>query len=254
MLAAATAPPARRRRHRTDRRGGRGFRSSPSATRPGRGAARRCAGHQPLARRAWRFDGRGPRARVGGNVPRAARRCAVLACGAGQHRRTDRVCAGADAAIRQDPHFAGGDYYGGPAPEAGLGSPGGLPTSTTGRSRNWSTGSAARRRRRTPFGGMRRRPAAATRWKATWTTRARSWCAASTPTVTSLTEALMSHDVLPRPRLAGAVAGRPRSGILHCGGGFDRLYFPEQSRQLAEALPGRSRCTPSKRRWATTVS
>lgn len=53
--------------------------------------------------------------------PERVARCVVLASTAASTADQIAWCQTQLLAIREDPHFAGGDYYGGPHPEAGLG-------------------------------------------------------------------------------------------------------------------------------------
>ena len=52
--------------------------------------------------------------------PDRVRRCAVISVGASSTAEQIAFAQAQTLAIRQDPHFNGGDYYGGPEPEAGL--------------------------------------------------------------------------------------------------------------------------------------
>ena len=53
--------------------------------------------------------------------PGLVARCAVIAANAALTAQQLGWCRTQELAIRQDPHFAGGDYYGGPGPQQGLG-------------------------------------------------------------------------------------------------------------------------------------
>ena len=52
--------------------------------------------------------------------PERVRRCAVISIGASSTAEQIAFAQAQTLAIRQDPRFNGGDYYGGPGPEAGL--------------------------------------------------------------------------------------------------------------------------------------
>ena len=77
------------------------------------------------------------------------------------------------------------------------------------------------------------------RWKATWTTREKLVSRFDANSYILLTEALVSHDVSRgRGSLEQSLGGLEETEFFIAAVDSDRLYFPEQSRQLAEALPG----------------
>ena len=140
LLRAPRAPP---RRPRTAGRGVRGSRSSPCGTppRPRRGWPTpwaSAAGTPCLAARwAVRAPWSGP-----SRYPERVRRCAVISVGASSTAEQIAFAQAQTLAIRQDPHFNGGDYYGGPEPEAAWPWPAGSRTSPTAPRQSWMAGSA----------------------------------------------------------------------------------------------------------------
>ncbi|WP_312856923.1 homoserine O-acetyltransferase MetX [Arthrobacter mobilis] len=171
--------------------------------------------------------------------PERTARCAVISCGPASTAEQIAFTQSQLAAIRLDPAFAGGDYYGGPAPEAGLGIARRI-AHITYRSeaelefrfgRNAQDGEQ-------PFGGRthaaRGRYAVESYLDHQAGKLARRFDANS---YIVLAEALMSHDVARgRGSVAEALAGTETEFFL-AAVDSDRLYFPEQSRQLARALP-----------------
>ena len=70
----------------------------------------------------------------------------------------------------------------------------------------------------------------------------------------AITDALMSHDVTRGRGSLDEALGRATARFFVAAVDSDRLYFPSQSRELADALPGTLMCTSSRPRSATTVS
>ena len=174
------------------------------------------------------------------SYPERVRRCAVISVGV---RSTAEQIAFAQAqtlAIRQDPDFNGGDYYGGAEPEAGL--------ALARRIAHITYRSAAELDGR--FG--RKAQAAETPLEAgTLAGRGRYQVESyldhqgsklvrrfDANSYIAITEALMSHDVCRgRGSLKEALAPAT-ADFLVAAVDSDRLYFPAQSRELADALPG----------------
>ncbi|MCG2620439.1 homoserine O-acetyltransferase [Arthrobacter sp. I2-34] len=171
--------------------------------------------------------------------PERTARCAVISCGAASTAEQIAFAQAQVAAIRLDPDFAGGDYYGGPVPEAGLGIARRI-AHITYRSEpelEFRFGRAAQADER-PFGGVTH--AARGRYavesyldyqagKLVGRFDANSYLV--------LTEALMSHDIARgRGSVEEALAGVDTEFFI-AAVDSDRLYFPEQSRQLAQSLP-----------------
>jgi homoserine O-acetyltransferase len=171
--------------------------------------------------------------------PERTARCAVVSCGAASTAEQIAFAQAQVAAIRLDPDFAGGDYYGGPAPEAGLGIARRI-AHITYRSEaelEFRFGRNAQADEQ-PFGGLTH--AARGRYavesyldhqagKLVGRFDANSYIV--------LTEALMSHDVARGRGSVEEALARVDAEFFIAAVESDRLYFPEQSRQLARALP-----------------
>ena len=143
-------------------------------------------------------------------------------------------------AIRQDPHYNGGDYYGGPEPESGLALARRIAHITyrsaaelDGRFGRNAQGSEAPLDAGSLAGRGRYQVESYLDHQGNKLVRrfdANSYIA--------ITEALMSHDVCRgRGSLRESLA-RATAEFLVAAVDSDRLYFPAQSRALAEALPG----------------
>jgi homoserine O-acetyltransferase len=143
-------------------------------------------------------------------------------------------------AIRQDPHFKGGDYYGGPEPEAGLALARRI-AHITYRSAAELDGRFGRNAQEseTPLeaGSLagRGRYQVESYLDHQGSKLARRFDANS---YIAITEALMSHDVCRGRGGLGEALAPATAEFLVAAVDSDRLYFPAQSRQLAEALPG----------------
>ena len=139
------------------------------------------------------------------------------------------------AAIKSDPNWCNGDYYGtGRSPDLGMEIARRFAHLTYRGEAELDTGSPTiRRATRT------RRPVAATRCRATSSTRAAScWPASTRAPMCALTEALSSHDVgRGRGGVEAALRGCPVPTVV---GGItsDRLYPLRLQEELAELLPG----------------
>ncbi len=174
--------------------------------------------------------------------PERVRRCAVISVGA---RSTAEQIAFAQAqtlAIKQDPHFNGGDYYGGPPPEAGLALARRIAHITYRSAAELddrfgrNTQAAESPRAAGPAAG-RGRYQVESYLDHQGAKLVRRFDANS---YIAITESLMSHDVCRgRGTLEQALA-RASAEFLIAAVDSDRLYFPAQSRELAAALPGRA--------------
>ncbi|WP_433876900.1 homoserine O-acetyltransferase MetX [Sinomonas atrocyanea] len=173
--------------------------------------------------------------------PERVRHCVVVAIGAYSTAEQIALAQAQVLAIRQDPHFNGGDYYGGPAPVAGLGlarriahiSYRSEPELNFRFGRRGqgaenpieAPGHAAERGRYQVESYLDHQAA-----KLVNRFDANSYIA--------ITEALMSHDVgRGRGGLVRALA-KTKAEFFLASVNSDRLYFPEQSDELARALPG----------------
>ncbi|OMH23980.1 homoserine O-acetyltransferase [Tersicoccus phoenicis] len=171
--------------------------------------------------------------------PEAVRHCAVLAIGASSTAEQIAWAQPQVLAIRNDPHFADGNYYDGPTPDAGLGIARRI-AHITYRSEA-ELGARFGRRPQTgedPLSGTsasRGRYAVESYLDHKATSLAGRFDANS---YLVLSDALMSHDVARgRGGLERALAG-VRADFLVAAVTSDRLYLPEQSFELAAALPG----------------
>lgn len=172
--------------------------------------------------------------------PERVRRCGVIAVGA---RSTAEQIAFAQAqtlAIRQDRHFNGGDYYGGPEPVDGLALARRI-AHITYRSayeldfRFGRNAQAAEEPLQADALVGRGRYQVESYLDHQGTKLVRRFDANS---YIALTEALMSHDVTRgRGTLKEALA-RASADFFIAAVESDRLYFPAQSQELAESLPG----------------
>ncbi|MBD1543431.1 homoserine O-acetyltransferase [Arthrobacter sp. IA7] len=172
--------------------------------------------------------------------PERVRRCGVIAVGA---RSTAEQIAFAQAqtlAIRQDRHFNGGDYYGGPEPADGLALARRI-AHITYRSayeldfRFGRNAQAAEEPLQADALAGRGRYQVESYLDHQGNKLVRRFDANS---YIALTEALMSHDVTRgRGTLREALA-RTTADFFVAAVESDRLYFPAQSLELAESLPG----------------
>ncbi|MBT2548530.1 homoserine O-acetyltransferase [Arthrobacter sp. ISL-65] len=172
--------------------------------------------------------------------PERVRRCGVISVGA---RSTAEQIAFAQAqtlAIRQDRHFNGGDYYGGPEPADGLALARRI-AHITYRSayeldfRFGRNAQAAEEPLQADALAGRGRYQVESYLDHQGNKLVRRFDANS---YIALTEALMSHDVTRgRGTLKEALA-RTTADFFVAAVESDRLYFPAQSLELAESLPG----------------
>ncbi|MEZ2371998.1 homoserine O-acetyltransferase [Arthrobacter sp. RCC_34] len=172
--------------------------------------------------------------------PQRVRKCAVIAVGAHSTAEQIALAQAQTLAIRQDPAFRDGDYYDGPAPEAGL--------ALARRIAHISYRSEAEleaRFSRKPQEGESPLSASALAERGRYQVESyldhqggklvRRFDANS---YIALTEALMSHDVgRGRGGVEAALADSPVEFFV-AAVESDRLYLPRQSEALAAALPG----------------
>jgi homoserine O-acetyltransferase len=172
--------------------------------------------------------------------PERVQRCAVISIGASTTAEQIAFAQAQTLAIRQDPGFQGGDYYGGPGPEAGL--------ALARRIAHITYRSAAEldgRFGRNPQDPETPLQAGSLAGRGRYQVESyldhqgnklvRRFDANS---YIAITEALMSHDVSRgRGALKEALAASTAE-FLVAAVDSDRLYFPAQSHALAEALPG----------------
>lgn len=174
------------------------------------------------------------------SYPDRVRRCGVISVGASSTAEQIAFAQAQTLAIRQDPNFNGGDYYGGPLPEAGLALARRIAhiTYRSAHELDFRFGRNAQGSE-SPFEadalGARGRYQVESYLDHQGHKLVRRFDANS---YIALTEALMSHDVCRgRGTLKEALA-RTTADFFVAAVDSDRLYFPSQSRALAEALPG----------------
>ncbi|MDQ0801866.1 homoserine O-acetyltransferase [Arthrobacter sp. SLBN-112] len=172
--------------------------------------------------------------------PDRVQRCAVISVGAASTAEQIAFAQAQTLAIRQDPNFNGGDYYGGPCPEDGL--------ALARRIAHITYRSAAELEGR--FGREPQAPESPLRG-GLLANRGRYQVESyldhqgsklvrrfDANSYIALTEALMSHDICRgRGPLAETLASSTARFFV-AAVDSDRLYFPSQSRELAHALPG----------------
>ena len=172
--------------------------------------------------------------------PARVQRCGVISIGA---RSTAEQIAYAQAqtlAIRQDVNFNGGDYYGGPEPEAGLALARRIAHITYRSAAELDTRfSRDAQHGESPLKavslGERGRYQVESYLDHQGSKLVKRFDANS---YIAITEALMSHDVTRgRGSLQNALAGTTAEFFV-AAVDTDRLYFPAQSHELAQALPG----------------
>lgn len=172
--------------------------------------------------------------------PERVRRCAVIACTSASSAEQIAFAQAQVQAIRLDPAYRGGDYYGGPPPSSGLGLARRIAHITY----------RSERELHARFGRSEQGdeqvlgavlPAERGRYRVESYLDHQAAKLADRFDANSyvvLTEALMSHDAARgRGSLAEALAGA-RADFFVAAVDTDRLYVPEQSRELAAALPG----------------
>ncbi len=172
--------------------------------------------------------------------PERVRHCAVISVGASSTAEQIAFAQAQTLAIRQDPNFKGGDYYGGPQPEAGL--------ALARRIAHITYRSAAEldgRFGRNPQGAEAPLGAGSLAGRGRYQVESyldhqgnklvRRFDANS---YIAITEALMSHDVCRGRGSLDESLAAATAKFLIAAVGSDRLYFPGQSLELAKALPG----------------
>ncbi|WP_416404240.1 homoserine O-acetyltransferase MetX [Arthrobacter sp. LFS091] len=172
--------------------------------------------------------------------PERVERCAVISVGAYSTAEQIAFAQAQTLAIRQDPNFNNGDYYGGPAPEEGL--------ALARRIAHITYRSALELDYRF---GRQPQPQETPLAAAVLAERGRYQVESyldhqgnklvrrfDANSYVAITEALMSHDVTRgRGSLQDALS-RTTAQFFVAAVDSDRLYFPAQSRELAAGLPG----------------
>jgi homoserine O-acetyltransferase len=174
------------------------------------------------------------------SFPERVQRCGVISIGAHSTAEQIAFAQAQTLAIRQDVNYRGGDYYGGPEPEAGL--------ALARRIAHITYRSAAEldaRFSRNPQDGEAPLQAVSLGERGRYQVESyldhqgsklvRRFDANS---YISITEALMSHDVCRGRGPLKDVLSRTKAEFFVAAVDSDRLYFPAQSHELAAALPG----------------
>ncbi len=179
--------------------------------------------------------------------PERVRRCAVVAACAASTAEQIAFAQAQVLAIRQDPNFAGGDYYDGAAPTVGLGLARRIAHITyRSEAEMGARFGRAVQPGEDPLGHARLRPAAGGSVEGRYQVesyldhQARKLVTRfDANSYVAITEALMSHDVTRgRGTLRESLARAAGVEFLVAAVNSDRLYFPAQSEELAAALPG----------------
>lgn len=172
--------------------------------------------------------------------PERVNRCAVISVGAYSTAEQIAFAQAQTLAIRQDPHFNNGDYYGGPAPEHGLALARRIAhiTYRSALELDLRFGREAQHQE-TPLSaavlGERGRYQVESYLDHQGTKLVRRFDANS---YIAITEALMSHDIRRGRGTLQEALSRATAEFFVAAVDTDRLYFPAQSKELAAALPG----------------
>lgn len=172
--------------------------------------------------------------------PERVQRCAVISVGAASTAEQIAFAQAQTLAIRQDINFNDGDYYGGPRPEDGLALARRI-AHITYRSAAEFDGRFGRSAQpaESPLQaealGARGRYQVESYLDHQGTKLVRRFDANS---YIAITDALMSHDICRGRGSLGEALGRATARFFVAAVDSDRLYFPSQSRELADALPG----------------
>ncbi|WP_300342911.1 homoserine O-acetyltransferase [Nesterenkonia sp.] len=173
--------------------------------------------------------------------PEFVRGAGIFACGAASTAEQIAFLQAQLLAIRNDPHYAGGDYYGGPRPEAGLGLARRI-AHITYRAEPELQQRFGRERQgaEDPFGALSLGAGRGRYQVESYLDhQAGKLVGRFDPNAyVALAEALASHDVGRGRGGVGPALGRVRARMFLAAVDTDRLYFPEQSQQIAEWVPG----------------
>lgn len=179
--------------------------------------------------------------------PERVQRCAVVASCVASTAEQIAFSQAQVLAIRQDPHFAGGDYYDGVAPTSGLGLARRIAhiTYRSEAEMEYRFGRAVQSGEN-PISQGRAVQGAGGSFKDRYQVesyldhQARKLVSRfDANSYIAITEALMSHDVTRgRGTLVHALKRTQGVEFLVAAVNSDRLYFPAQSEELASALPG----------------
>lgn len=176
------------------------------------------------------------------SYPELVRRCAVVASCAASTAEQIAFAQAQVLAIRQDPNFAGGDYYDGAAPTLGLGLARRIAHITYRSEAEMGARFGREAQAEETITHNRLAAAVEARYKVEsyLDHQARKLVSRfDANSYIAITEALMSHDVArDRGSLEEALARTSCVEFLVAAVNSDRLYFPAQSEELAAALPG----------------
>ncbi|MDO5864020.1 MULTISPECIES: homoserine O-acetyltransferase [Paenarthrobacter] len=172
--------------------------------------------------------------------PNRVERCAVISVGAYSTAEQIAFAQAQTLAIRQDPNFNNGDYYHGPAPETGLALARRIAhiTYRSALELDLRFGREAQPQEKPLTAavlGERGRYQVESYLDHQGTKLVRRFDANS---YIAITEALMSHDVRRGRGPLKEALSRATAQFFVAAVNSDRLYFPAQSHELAEALPG----------------
>ncbi|MCZ2402869.1 homoserine O-acetyltransferase [Paenarthrobacter sp. Z7-10] len=182
--------------------------------------------------------------------PERVQRCAVIASCAASTAEQIAFAQAQLLAIRQDPSFAGGDYYDGAPPAAGLGLARRIAHITYrceaelserfGRSRQPGKDQAQGQGRDQEQGQAQGQPEGPFQVESYLDHQAEKLAGRfDANSYVAITEALMGHDIARgRGTLKQALGAAAGIEFLVAAVTTDRLYLPGQSRLLAAALPG----------------
>jgi homoserine O-acetyltransferase len=172
--------------------------------------------------------------------PERVARCAVIACAAASSAEQIAFAQAQLQAIRMDPHYAGGDYYGGPPPAAGLGLARRIAHITYRSEPEFSA-----RFGRTPQAAEEPLGAVLPADRGRYSVEsyldhqaAKLVARFDANSYVVLTEALMSHDAARGRGSLRRALGAATAEFLVAAVDSDRLYHPRQAQQLAAELPG----------------
>lgn len=174
------------------------------------------------------------------SYPARVKNCAVISVGAYSTAEQIAFAQAQTLAIRQDPDFNGGDYYDGPAPESGLALARRIAHITYRSAEEFDfrfgrNAQGSETPLQAPALGERGRYQVESYLDHQGRKLVQRFDANS---YIAITEALMSHDITRGRGTLEEALSRTEANFFVAAVDSDRLYFPEQSRELAAALPG----------------
>nr|WP_238385173.1 homoserine O-acetyltransferase [Nesterenkonia muleiensis] len=178
------------------------------------------------------------------SYPDFVRGLAVFSCGAASTAEQIAFGQAQVLGIRNDPNFNGGDYYSGPRPEAGLGLARRIAHVTYRTEAELQLRfSRAPQGAEDPFGGSelagQNRRTGRYQVESYLDHQAAKLVGRFDPNAyITLAEALISHDVGRGRGGVEAALGQVKATPFLAAVDTDRLYFPEQSQEIADLIPG----------------